>query len=356
MARKASALRFPRLCLPARLRRAGPWARLAALWLPLCLGLLAACGAGKDPQDTFDPKGPVARQLDDLIRPVFLIAAFVLVLVQALVLYVAIRFRRRSDEDAPRQVHGNARLELGWTIAPALLLVPVTVFTLVVVADINRRPKGPGVIPVTVVGHQFWWEYRYPRHGVVTANEMHIPVGRKIDITLTSDDVIHSFWPPKLAGKVDVIPGRVNHMSLQADEPGTYFGQCAEFCGLSHANMRLRVVAHEPEAFDEWVRSNSAEAPRPQGGEVAEGANLFRQKGCASCHAVKGFAAGEVGPDLTHLKQRKVFAGAMFTMNDQNLRVWLRDPPGEKPGSLMPNLNLSEDEITKLIAYLDTLK
>ena len=354
MARTASARRRS-IRLPAKLRRTRPRRLLAALWVPAAMVLFTSCGSGRNSQDTFDPQGPVARQLDDLIRPVFLVAAFVFVLVQGLVLYVAVRFRRRSDDEAPRQVHGNARMELGWTFAPALVLVPVTVATLVVVADINRRPEGPGVVPVTVVGHQFWWEYRYPDHGVVTANEMHIPVRTKVDITLRSNDVIHSFWPPKLAGKVDVIPNRTNHMSLEADKPGTYFGQCGEFCGLSHANMRLRVVAHEPDAFDDWVRANAAEAPRPTGGEAAEGAAMFRQKGCASCHSVKGFAAGEVGPDLTHLKQRKVFAGAMFPMNDKNLRVWLRDPPAEKPGSTMPNLNLSEDEITKLIAYLDTL-
>ncbi len=336
-----------------RLRRP----RLAVMSAAVTVGLaLVACGDQRRPQDTFDPQGPVARDLDNLIEPVFIIAGVIFVLVNGLIIYAMIRFRRRSDEDAPRQVHGNAKLELGWTIGPALILVPVAVLTLITIADIDREPEGPDVIPVTVTGHQFWWEYTYPEHDVVTANELHIPAGKPIAISLESEDVIHSFWPPKLAGKVDVIPGRRNHMTIEADKPGTYLGQCGEFCGLSHANMRLRVVAHSPEGFEEWVRANAEPATRPTQGEAAEGALMFRQKGCASCHTVEGFAAGEVGPDLTHLKQRKVFAGAMFPMDDQSLRVWLRDPPAEKPGSLMPNLNLSEDEITKLIAYLNTLK
>ena len=332
-----------------RWRRALPVVISAALLLP-------ACADEGLPQNTFDPEGPVARQLDDLVRPVGIIAALIFVVVEGLVLYVAIRYRRRSEEDAPSQVHGNAKWELGWTIAPALLLLPVALFTVMTVADINRKPKGPDVVPVEVIGHQFWWEFRYPKHGVVTANELHLPAGSPADITLTSEDVIHSFWPPKLAGKVDAIPNHRGNMVVEAERPGTYFGQCAEFCGLSHANMRLTVVAHTPEGFRRWVAANAEPAPRAGEGDAAAGARLFREKGCGSCHSVKGFAAGEVGPDLTHLHQRKVFAGAIFDLNRQNLRTWLRDPPAEKPGALMPNLNLSEDEITKLIAYLETLR
>jgi cytochrome c oxidase subunit 2 len=331
--------------------------RLRALSVTVAAGLLlVSCGDQELPQNSLDPKGPVAQQLADLINPVFLVAAVVFVLVQGLVLYSALRFRRRSDDEAPRQVHGNAKLELTWTVIPAVVLLLVSIATVTTIADINRKAEGADVVSVNVTGHQWWWEFDYPGRGVVTANELHIPTGRQVALKLTSDDVIHSFWPPKLAGKLDVIPGRDNFMTLEADEPGTYFGQCAEFCGLSHADMRLRVVAHTPEDFEEWVRTNAAAAERPTQGEAGEGAVLFRQKGCASCHTVNGYSAGELGPDLTHLQQRKVFAGATFDLNKQNLRVWLRDPPGEKPGSLMPNLELSEAEITKLIAYLETLR
>ena len=337
-------------------RNAGSRAALAVPAVALCL--LAACGGSDLPQDSLDPEGPIARQLNDLIEPVFLVAGLVFVLVQGLVLYVAIRFRRRSDDDAPVQVHGNAKLELTWTVIPALILTVIGVLTVGTLVDLDRRPTGPGVVPVTVIGHQWWWEFAYPGRDVVTANELHIPVDRKIDLTLESVDVVHSFWPPKLAGKLDVIPNRQNHMVIEADEPGTYFGQCAEFCGIAHGDMRLRVVAHTPADFERWVADNAKPAvfPGPDQPEAAAGAMLFRQKGCASCHSVKGFAAGRLGPDLTHLHQRKVFAGAIFDLDERNLRRWIRNPPEEKPGSLIPKLDLSEDEITQLIAYLDTLK
>jgi cytochrome c oxidase subunit 2 len=331
--------------------------RLIALATAACALLLSACSRQELPQDALDPQGPIARKLDNLINPVFVIAGVIFVLVEALVVIFAIRYRRRSDDDSPVQVHGNARLELAWTIIPAAILFVVAIGTLTTIAEINREPTGPGVVRVDVIGHQWWWEYKYEAEGITTANELHIPVDRPVAINLTSKDVMHNFWPPKLAGKIYAIPGRINHMTVQADKPGTYFGQCAEFCGLSHANMRLRVIAHSAADYDKWVAANRTTPKLPEGaGNAVAGASLFRQKGCASCHAVTGYAKGEVGPDLSHLHQRQVFAGALFELNDENLRKWLRDPPGEKPGSIMPNLNLNEDEITKLIAYLDTLK
>ena len=196
---------------------------------------------------------------------------------------------------------------------------------------------------------------------MVTANEMHIPVGTQVNVTLESAEVIHSWWPPKLAGKVDAVPGRKNRMVIEADKVGTYYGQCTEYCGLSHANMRLRVIVESKDKFAAWARSQAQAAATPTAGEAAEGAALFRTKGCSGCHTVKGYAVGKVGPDLTHFASRETFAGAIFDRNNENLRRWLLDPPKEKPmepdRSLgMPNLNLTDDEITKLIAYLDTLK
>ena len=331
--------------------------RFSALVGSLAL-LGTACGREELPQNTLDPQGPVARKLDDLVDPVFLIAGFIFVLVNLLVLVAVIKFRRRSEDDSPKQVHGNSKLELGWTIAPAVILAAVGILTLGVIFELDEKPAAAESLQVKVVGHQFWWEYEYPDHGITTANELHIPTGKKVALDLESVDVVHSFWPPKLAGLLDVVPGRTNHMVIEADEPGVYDGQCAEFCGLSHANMYLKVVAHTPDDFDAWVAANTT-APRDVTtltGDAAAGAALFRSKGCASCHTVAGYSAGELGPDLTHLQQRDVFAGAMFEMDDRNLRTWLRDPPGEKPGSKMPNLELTEDEITQLIAYLDTLQ
>jgi cytochrome c oxidase subunit 2 len=336
--------------------RKGHRARFAALLAVLAL-VATACGDEDLPQDALDPQGPVARQLDRLFDPVFLIAVVIFFLVEGLVLFAVIRFRARSDDERPRQVHGNAWLELTWTLIPAVLLAVVGVATLSTLFDINEVDASDDALEVEVVGHQWWWEYRYPDLGIVTANELHIPAGRPVTLSLTSEDVMHNFWPPKLAGKVYAIPGRVNHMEVEADRPGNYNGQCAEYCGESHANMRLRVVAHDAAGFQRWVQGQQQPAAMPAGGPAAEGAELFRTL-CASCHTVRGLqgAEGVVGPDLTHLQSRKVFAGAIFDLDERNLRRWLRDPPAEKPGSKMPNLQLAEEDIEKLIRYLETLK
>jgi cytochrome c oxidase subunit 2 len=337
-------------------------------WLILLgfLGAIAtACGTSEQPQNSLRPEGPEAQQLDNLFRPVFWIAVAVFFLVNGLILAIVVRFRDRGDADeriAPPQVHGNTRLEIGWTILPAALLAVISFFTVATVLDINRQPEGDDVLQVTVVGHQWWWEYQYPDSGVVTANELHIPVDTRVNLRLLSDDVIHSFWPPKLAGKVDVIPGRVNYMTIEASEAKRYAGQCAEYCGLSHANMRLVVVAHERPDFEEWLSDQHEAATTPSDGEAAEGAALFIQRGCGGCHTVDGVdaAQGRIGPNLTHLQDRETFAGAIFDLDERNLRRWLRDPPAMKPMDPdniagMPDLGLSEEDITKLIAYLETL-
>lgn len=343
------------------------WSRgLVLVGLTLFGVFFAACGTRDQPQNTLRPEGPEAQQLDNLFKPVFWIAVAVFVLVNGLIATIVLRFRDRGREEesaAPAQVHGNARLEIGWTIIPAVLLAGIGFFTVATVLDINRQPQGPDVLQVRVIGHQWWWEYQYPGSGVVTANELHIPVDTKVNVQLESDDVIHSFWPPKLAGKVDVVPGRTNFMTIEATEPKRYAGQCAEFCGLSHANMRLVVVAHERSDFEDWLAGQDRPARAPSAGDAADGAELFIQRGCGGCHTVAGLdgAEGRVGPDLTHLQSREVFAGAVFDLNDRNLRRWLRDPPGMKPMDPdniagMPNLGLSEEDITKLIAYLETLE
>src|SRR4051794_33948417 len=218
------------------------------------LGLVLSACASNTPQDALKPASPDSRVTNHLFVPVFWIAAGVFVLVEGLVVYSVIRFRRRSDDDSPVQVHGNSKLELGWTILPALLLLGIGAFTIKTVFSINRYPKGPNVVNATVVGHRWWWEFRYPDSGVVTANQLYIPTGRQVVLTLESDDVIHSFWPPALAGKVDVVPGQKNRMKISADNPGTYYGQCAEYCGTSPANTRLEVVAVPPDNSDTGIR------------------------------------------------------------------------------------------------------
>ncbi len=329
--------------------------RLAALGASLFV-FLAAC-AENAPQDTLEPKGDVARRIDNLQFPVFIVAGLVFVLVQGLIVFAIIRFRAKPDSPEPEQIHGNTRLEVAWTLAPALLLLAVAVPTIKTIFDLARKPANP--INVTVIGHQFWWEYRYDDLGVVTANELRMPAGRPVELKLDSVDVIHSYWIPPLGGKMDVVPGRDNRMHLEADAPGEYLGQCAEFCGDSHANMRAKAIAMTPGDFDAWVAGQRRPGATPADGSPAsEGQATFLGRGCAGCHTVEGLSNATIGPNLTHFASRTTFAGSMFDNNDANLRRWLADPQGVKPGNAMviPGGPLNPDEITKLIGYLNSLE
>jgi cytochrome c oxidase subunit 2 len=325
-----------------------------AIFTTALAALLAACSQ-EYPYNTLAPAGPVAQKQADLFWLVFWIAAIVFVLVEGALLYAVLRFRRRSPADTPRQVHGNTRLEIAWTIIPALLLAGVAVPTVGTIFDLAEAP--PGSMHVEVTAHRFWWEIRYPSIGVVTANEVHIPTGEQVVMDLTSHDVIHSFSVPRLAGKQDVVPGRTNTMNLAADEPGTYKGQCQEFCGLSHANMKFRVVAHDPAEFEAWVQSELAEAAAPEPGSLAEQALPT----CFACHAIAGVGGPTAppktpGPDLTHLAGRQTIAAGMLPNTEEGLATWLRDPPGVKAGSNMPDYNLNEDQIDALVEYLRSLE
>lgn len=324
------------------------------------LGLLAAC-ARNAPQDTLKPEGPIAQQIDNLFWLVFWIAVAIFVIVEGALVFMALVYRDRGEGAGPQQIHGNTRLEIAWTLIPAIILAFVAVPTVATVMNLSKKPSGD-ILEVTVTAHQWWWEYNYPGLGVVTANELHIPLGKPVYISLKSDDVIHSFWVPKLAGKQDVVPGRTNHMTIKAVEPGRYPGQCTEYCGLSHANMRLLVVSQTREDFDDWVAGQRLDATSPTDPLAAKGEQVFLTGSwpngtCAGCHTVNGSTAqGKLGPNLTHLASRSVFAGAMLERTPLNLAKWLRNPPGVKPGSRMPKLGLSEQEIEALIAYLETLK
>jgi len=316
--------------------------------------LLAACGENL-PQDSLRPAGPDARTIDNLFRPVFWIAVAVFVLVEGLLVFALIRFRHRPGRGVPVQVHGNKRLEIAWTIIPAVLLAGVAVPTIGTIFALSGRPSG-NVLDVTVTGHQFWWEIEYPGMNVITANEVHIPVDRPVYITLESEDVIHSFWVPRLAGKQDLQPGRTNYLRVEADEPGVYMGQCAEFCGASHANMRFRVIAQSQTDFDAWVQQQLQPAAAPPPADVL---GIMQTAACAACHTVNGLEGfeGKVGPDLTHFGGRTTLAGAILENSEENLREWLRDPEAMKPGNdmLLPR-PLTEDEIDALIAYLEQLE
>ncbi len=319
------------------------------------VGLLTACN--KDaPQNFLRPEGPIATGQHKLWNITFGIAVVIFFLVEGALVFATIKFRQKTSRDAPKQTHGNNKLEIGWTLAPAVLLALLAIPTVQGVYSL-AEPPGKDALNVEVLAKQWWWQYTYEDSGVVTANELHIPVGRTVYLALKSEDVIHSFWVPKLAGKQDVVPGRVNRLKIEAEEPGTYKGQCVEYCGLSHANMKLLVIAHEESDFQDWVESQKADAQQASGGLAADGQKLFLEGACAGCHAVGGTSAqATLGPNLTHFASRTTFAGSMYENNEANLVKWLKDPPRQKPGSKMPDLNLSDDEIEALVAYLQSLK
>ncbi len=356
------------------------WLKAAAV-LALSL-ILSACGNA--PQSAIDPQGPFAQKPDDLFRIVFAIAVVVFVLVQGLIIYTMVKFRQKPDDDGtlPPQTHGNTKLEILWTAIPALILAVIAVPTVQMIFELDAEPEG--AVQVEVIGHRWWWEYRYDFGGetVYTANELAIPAGVPVRLSMRSEEnnsvenaVIHSFWIPPLAGKMDVVPGRVTTLNIMADEPGYYLGQCAEYCGLSHANMRLRVNALSASDWQAWVDNQLAPANVPTDGTLeARGREVFYQGACVGCHAINDgepflradgsevVAAGRTGPDLTHLASRQEFAGAIFELNAETLAAWLENPPAmkpmrpnESPAIGMPNLNLTPDEVEALVAYLLSL-
>ena len=339
--------------------------------------VLTGCAGDNLPQDFLAPEGPVARKQDRLWDLVFWTATGVFVIVEGALVLLLVRFRAKStDVEPPKQTHGNTRLEVLWTIIPALILAVIAVPTVRLIFELADEPEG--ALQVRVVAKQYWWEFEYSGEegqGVVTANELVIPVDRPVHLTMESTGqneaalnpqdpgVIHSFWVPKLAGKQDVVPGAVRTMTIEAEEPGvSYSGQCAEFCGLSHANMRFAVEALEPASFEAWIADQAEPAPVPTSGDAAAGAELFTQRQCIGCHAIKGVegATARVGPNLTKFAEREKFAGYMLdndvTEGAENVSAWLADPQKVKPGSQMPNLGLSEQDITDLVAYLSTLE
>jgi cytochrome c oxidase subunit 2 len=313
------------------------------------------------PMTTVEPTTPdFGFLIQDLYLLVWWLSVFVFIVVEGALLFAIIRFRRRPGQGVPGQLHGNTRLEIAWTIAPALILVIVAIPTVQTIFFTQGLPPNfDQAMRVRAVGHQWWFAFEYPELGIVTANELHIKKGQTVYYDLESADIIHSFWFPAMGGKRDMIPTHVNHLWYTPTVAGRYLGQCAEFCGASHANMRMVLYVHEPADFDAWVAGMRKPAQTPEGlTGAAHGAQLFVQKGCAGCHAITGVpaAVGKAGPNLTNFGNRSTLAAGMADNTPENLAAWLRNPPEFKPGSLMPNLNLNEDEIADLVLYLESLK
>jgi cytochrome c oxidase subunit 2 len=281
----------------------------------------------------------------------------VFVLVEGLIVLIVVRDRRRGGETGePRQVHGHTRLEIIWTVVPLLLVILLFGLTIGVMKAVAAPPAREGDVHVRVVGHRWWWQFDYPDYGITTANELHIPVDGAAHLTLESADVIHSFWVPQLAGKTDVIPGEVNSMWLSADAPGTYDGQCSEFCGIQHAGMRIHVIVESREDFDAWVKGQQAPPVRPATALAQQGEDMVLTGVCSSCHSVRGTSAqGTIGPDLTHLMSRTTMAGGMYPLNGAYLRRWLANTQEMKPGNLMV-VQLPSDDMAAVLAYLTQLK
>jgi cytochrome c oxidase subunit II len=307
-----------------------------------------------DALTSLNPQSPQTHAIFNLWGISGVIFALIFIVVTGIIVFSLMRFRWREGEPDPEQVAGNKRVEVIWTVIP--LIIVIFLFVLTARTMSFSDPPLVGEPELIVIGHQWWWEARYPKSGVITANEIHIPTGRPISVLLDSADVLHEFWVAELTRKMSTVPGHPNHVWLQADRPGIYLGVCSEFCGTQHAWMRFTVVAQEPAEFAAWEQSQLASAATPDG-DAAKGLALFKQMSCVSCHAIKGAGAeARVGPDLTHFASRKQFGSGIADNTRENLRSWLQDPQNVKPGVKMPNFKLSDEQISQFVAYFETLK
>jgi len=316
---------------------------------------------------TLSPAAPQAASIRFLFNVTLGISAVILAAVVGMIVYAVIRYRARSADAIGRQSTGNTKIEIAWTVIPTLILAGLFALTVRAMTSIDPTPPTDRPPDLVVVGHQWWWEARYPATGAVTANEIHIPAGRRLLVRIESADVVHDFWVPRLTRKVDMVPGHPNHLWLEADRPGIYHGLCAEFCGAQHAHMRFTVVAQPPAQFDAWVHAQARPAtPTLRPGSPADaGARIFRERTCSTCHAIRGEVerakpAGdlseEVAPDLTHLASRSTLAAGTLPNTPDDLARWITDPQAIKPGSHMPDLDLSRRQVADLVAYLETLQ
>jgi cytochrome c oxidase subunit 2 len=311
-------------------------------------------GLPRDHQSVFAPSSPFASPIADLFTQTLWLCAVIGLIVTAGIVYSLIVFRARPDGDEPPQVAENLKLEVVWTI------VPIAIVTVLFVMTLNTMSRSdPSADPepdITIVGHQWWWEARYPS-GVVTANEIHIPVGKPLYVRLEASDVIHDFWVPRLARKMDAVPGHPNFFWIGANTPGEYGGACAEYCGTQHAWMRLLILADRPTDFETWQRTQLAPAPPPTAGASARGEQVFRNEACGNCHAVAGRGFdGRVAPDLTHLASRLTLGAGIADQTPDDLRAWLHNPQEVKPGCRMPDFKLTDAEVTDLMAFLEERK
>lgn len=359
--------------------------RLLLFLTPAAAAFISAC-ASNNPQDTFDTAGPVADEQAGLFKLIFWIAVVVFILVEGGIIWITLRYRRRSDSEMPAQTHGNTRLELTWTVIPALIIIAIAIPTIRSIWNLAEPPSDEPFMTVEAIGHQWWFEFRYPEEEIITANELRIPVGKNVVVNLTSQDVIHSFWVPKLFGKVDMVPRRENQLWFRANAEGEFYGQCAEFCGVAHALMRFRVIAQSEEEYTAWAEGMHRPPAQFEGSE-ANGQVLFNQN-CSSCHTVTGYQAGSYqqevqiqearwegwladrenarivsAPNLTHFGTRTTLGAGIRDLDRATLIQWITDPHAIKSGTRMQEhaalyqtpdntANLSGSEVSDIADYL----
>ena len=343
-----------------------------ALLAALVLGVgLAGCAwvIGDTEMSTVHPTTEAGRSIQKIYSLTTWIVLGILVVVEAFLLYAVFRYRRREGQDGvPEQIHGNTPLEIGWTLLPLVFFIIVMVPPLQTTCALQTPPAGEEPLKVTVTGKRWWFEFEYPEHGIVTANELHLPAGRMAELALTSNNVIHSFWVPRLMGKRDLVPGRTQHLWFLPEEPGWYEGQCAELCGASHALMQFRVKVDTPEEFEAWLEAQKQPAPVTM---ADPGLQAFLQAGCVACHAIDGTPFNQIrtGPNLTHVASRTTLAGAILENTPENMRRWIHDAGLIKPGhgSTMPQgppagdlmlafTHLSDQQLDTLVGFLQGLE
>jgi len=310
------------------------------------------------PMDSLSPEGPYARTIDDLFWLTFWIAVVIFIIVQGALIIAVIFFRDKEGMPEPKQIQGNHKLELLWTIIPVLILGAIAFPTVRTIFDLAKEPEG--ALNIELIGHQWWFEFNYPDYDITTANILVIPEGTPVRLEMWSNDVMHNFWVPKLNGKRYLVPGQKTYLNLFADNAGEYWAQCGEYCGLSHSKMRARVISLSSSDFEKWIENEQKNALKPPEGTLAaKGEEIYLNAGCTQCHVIDGIwdiQGDRIAPNLTHVASRHVLGGASFNNNKEDLTAWLANPAAIKPGTFMPNLELTEEEIDALIEYLGSLK
>jgi cytochrome c oxidase subunit 2 len=349
-----------------RAQRAGPWLVSGYSGLVVLLGTAAVAwadrGVPRQVSNIFDPVSVSGQRIVEISWFVIGVCAIIFLITQGILLWCIIKFRATAEDDKrePPQIYGSTPVEVAWTIVPMIIVTVLFLATARTIAEVQIEKPPEEALVVEVIGHRWWWEFKYPEYGFTTANELHIPTStpeekRPTFLRLLSQDVVHSFWVPRLGGKTDVVPNKENWLWFETSETGLYLGQCAEYCGTQHAHMLLRVYVETPEEFAAWVASQ--QAPAVVDVRVAKGRDAFQRTACVNCHTLDGTVAnGTYGPDLSHFMSRETLGAGVALNTAANLRAWIRDPQELKPGCRMPDMKLTEPEVDNIVDYLLTLQ